>query len=164
MISPKATPARTGGPFMTQDLVDPRNAWSCACQSNILSIPSWLTPWIGKFNIPRAIAAYLLPSLFPCNSTRCVRSKIAQTVQYHPPTWFAYVEASIRFEAFPIHFCIQTPRVVPTGTLRRLGVISVSDFMRKLSLREITIHDVEPSGASVLHVSRCTPRSRSPYA
>lgn len=73
-----------------------------------------------------------------------------QTVRYYPPAWFAHVEASIRFEAFPIHFCIQTPRVVTS--LIYLQDIGFDEFRLKLSTREITLHDMDPDGTSVLHV------------
>ena len=61
------------------------------------------------------------------------------------------MEATIRFECFPVHFCIQTPRVV--DSLHYLYEISLEDFKIKLSTRELTLRDVEPNGYSVLHVS-----------
>ena len=123
---------------------------ACACHSDITPIPSSLNSWLGRLNIPRALAASLLPSLFPCSNARCARNKReAQTIQYYPPVWCA-VEGSIRFKAFPIHFCIQTPRVVPS--LRYLFYINFDDFRMKLSSRELTIFDVESNGESVLHV------------
>ena len=74
-----------------------------------------------------------------------------QNIKYTAPGWFVQVEATIRCEAFPVHFCIQTPRVVPS--LAYLGYISFDEFKVKLSNRELTTCDVEPDGFSVLHVS-----------
>ena len=124
---------------------------TCDCHSDIRPIPSWLNLWLGKLNVPHSLAASLLPSVFPCNDVHCTRTqRNAGTVRYYPPVWFAHVEASIRFATFPIHFCIQTPRVV--ASLRHLRKMTMAEFKRKLSLREITIHDVEPNGFSMLHV------------
>ena len=74
-----------------------------------------------------------------------------QNIKYTAPGWFAHVEATIRFEAVPVHFCIQTPRVVPT--LNYLKWISFDEFKIKLSNREVTLCDIEPKGRSVLHAS-----------
>ena len=74
-----------------------------------------------------------------------------ENVKYTVPGWFAHVEATIRFEAFPIHFVIQTPRVVPS--LDCLWWMNFDEFRIKLSTRELTLCDVDPSGRSVLHVS-----------
>ena len=75
-----------------------------------------------------------------------------QKIKYTAPAWFVQVEATIRFEAIPVHFCIQTPRVVPS--LRFLVDISFDEFKIKLTTRELTLCDVEPDWFSVLHVSR----------
>lgn len=128
----------------------------CACHrpsSEICPIPSWLNPWLGKANIPRTLPASLVPSWFPCqcDNPYCLKNQQkTPTVRYYPPAWFAHVEASIRFEAFPVHFYIQTPRVVPS--LSYLLNISFNEFQIKLSTRELTLHDIEPNGRSVLHV------------
>ena len=74
-------------------------------------------------------------------------------IKYCLPTWFAHIEALIKIEKFPVYFCIQTPRVVPS--LQYLYVISLDEFKSKLSDREITLHDVESDGYSILHVRRC---------
>ena len=128
---------------------------SCVCHkpsSALIPIPPWLNPWIGKLNIPRMVAASLAPWVFPCNDSRCRKSRDnLQVVRYYLPLWFAQVEASIRFEAFPVHFIIQTPRLVPS--LRHLKHIGFDEFRVKLSTREITLNDVDQDGYSVLHVS-----------
>ena len=74
-----------------------------------------------------------------------------QNVKYTAPVWFARIEATIQFEALPVHFCIQTPRVVPS--LNYLYHISFDEFKVKLSTRVLTLCDVQPDGFSVLHVS-----------
>ena len=84
-----------------------------------------------------------------------------QNIKYTAPRWFAHVEATIRFEAVPVHFCIQTPRVVPS--LRYLYEISFDEFKVKLSTRELTLCDVQSDGVSVLHVSlRLSHKARIP--
>ena len=74
-----------------------------------------------------------------------------QNIKYTAPGWFAHIEASIRFKALPIHFCIQTPRVVPT--LHYLYEVSFEEFRSRLGSGEATLRDVDPEGRSVLHVS-----------
>ena len=92
------------------------------------------------------------PSVCSCDHGIRARSRRqVQQVQYYAPTWFVRLEISIRLEALPIHFCIQTPRVVPS--LKYLYKISFDEFKVKLSTREITLQDVESDGYSVLHVS-----------
>lgn len=132
---------------------------TCVCHrpsSNICPIPSWLNPWLGRLSIPRTFVTTLFPSISPCDNVECTenwRKPEVQTIFYYPPIWFAQVEASIRFEAFPLYFCIQTPRVVSPGSLLSLAYISFDEFRHMLSTREITLHDVTPDGFSVLHVS-----------
>ena len=74
-----------------------------------------------------------------------------QNIKYTAPAWFAHIEATIQFEALPVHFCIQTPRVVPS--LNYLYYISFDEFRIKLSTHELTLYDIEPKGRSVLHAS-----------
>ena len=113
--------------------------------------PSWLSPWIGQLRFPHSLAKSILPPSVCGNGTKySLDRREAQTIRYYPPAWFAHVEASIRFEVFPVHFCIQTPRIV--SSLRFLGSISFDDFRMRVSSRDLTVFDVEPNGKSVLHV------------
>ena len=75
-----------------------------------------------------------------------------QNITFCAPMWFAHVEATIRFESFPVCFRIQTPRVVPT--LEYLLSIDFDEFRIKLATRELTLYDIEQHGRSVLHVRR----------
>ena len=115
-------------------------------------IPSFLRSWCGQLHVPHTLSAAFWPSLIPCDHTKCVRGRQqVQNIKYTVPQWFAHVEATIRFEALPIHLCIQTPRVVPS--LLYLHTISFDELKIKLSTRELTLCDVESDGRSVLHVS-----------
>ena len=137
----------------------------CQCHASYRDtqlIPSPLRPWLGQISVTRALSPTLWLSACLCDYAQCARNRqYAHIVKFYAPTWFAHIEASIHFEKFPIHFCIQTPRVVPS--LRDLGYISFSDFRAKLSTREITLHDIEPNGFSVLHVSSSDPQGAGQY-
>ena len=127
----------------------------CCCHRpsrDVQLIPTLLRPWFGQLGVPRTILAALSSPHTPCDNTRCARGRQhIQKIKYTAPGWFLQVEATIRCEAFPIHFKIQTPRVVPS--LRFLSKISFDEFKIKLSTRELTLYDVEPKGRSVLHAS-----------
>ena len=70
-------------------------------------VPGRLRPWLGQLNISRTLPAAFWPSLIPCDHHPCARAwRQVQSIKYTAPGWFAHVEASIRFQAFPIHFCI----------------------------------------------------------
>ena len=128
---------------------------SCRCHRparDVQLIPKALRPWLGQVCVPSTLPAALWLSSHLCDNGQCLRGRqLVQTIRYTAPRWFAQVEATIRFEAFPLHFCIQTPRVVPS--LEFLLRISFDDFKIKLSTRELTLCDVEPDGFSVLHAS-----------
>ena len=126
----------------------------CCCHRpsrDVQLIPKTLRPWLGRLNVPPTLLAAFNSSFIPCDHPECAlgRQQI-QKIKYTAPGWFAHVEATIRFEAVPVHFCIQTPRVVPT--LNYLYWIDFDDFRIKLSNRDLTLYDVEPNGFSVLHV------------
>ena len=127
----------------------------CCCHTpsrDVQLIPKALRPWVGQLNIPPTFLTAFDSSSIPCDNSHCARARRqVQNIKYTAPGWFAHVEATIRFESFPVHFCIQTPRVVPS--LRFLLNISFDEFKVKLSTRELTLCDVEPNGLSVLHVS-----------
>ena len=128
----------------------------CLCRCHISSrdvqlIPKALRPWLGQLNIPPTLLAAFSPSFIPCDHAECVRGRRqVQNIKYTAPGWFAHIEATIRFEVIPVHFCIQTPRTVPS--LRFLWDISFDEFKMKLLTRELTLCDVQPNGLSVLHV------------
>ena len=127
----------------------------CCCHRpsrDVQLIPKALRPWLGQLNVPPTVLAAFSSSFIPCDHAECARGRRqVQNVRYTAPRWFAHVEATIRFEAFPVHFCIQTPRTIPS--LRFLWDISFDEFKIKLTTREMTLCDVEPNGFSVLHVS-----------
>ena len=135
----------------------------CCCHRpsrDVQLIPKALRPWLGRLNVPPTLLAAFSSSFTPCDHAECARDRHhIQTIKYTAPGWFVQVETMIRFQAFPIHFCIQTPRVVPS--LRFLFNISFEEFKVKLSTRELTLHDVEPDRLSVLHVGLRDPRSTS---
>ena len=131
------------------------NVCPCCCHApsrDVQLIPKALRPWLGRLNVPRTLLAASSSSVLPCDHAECARGRQQiQKIKYTVPGWFLQVEATIRCEAFPIHFKIQTPRVVPS--LRFLSRISFDEFKIKLSTRELTLYDVEPKGRSVLHAS-----------
>ena len=136
----------------------------CRCHApsrDVQLVPKALRSWLGQLNVPPTLLAAFSSSFIPCNNHRCARGRQQiQKIKYTVPGWFVQVEATIRFETFPVHFCIQTPRVVPT--LNYLYWIDFDDFRIKLSNRDLTLCDVEPNGISVLHVSlRCFRRPRT---
>ena len=131
------------------------NDCPCRCHApsrDVQLIPKALRPWLGRLNVPRTLLAASSSSVLPCDHAECARGRQQiQKIKYTVPGWFLQVEATLRCEAFPIHFCIQTPRTV--SSLRFLWYISFDEFKMKLSTRELTLCDVEPNGLSVLHVS-----------
>ena len=115
-------------------------------------IPKVFRPWLGQLNVPHTFSIAFDPFSAPCGHAKCSRGQRAiQNIQWTAPGWFAHIEATIRFKTFPVHFCIQTPRVVPS--LHHLTWISLDEFKIQLSTRELTLCDVDPEGESVLHVS-----------
>ena len=127
----------------------------CSCHwrsRDVRLVPALLRPWIGQLSVPRTLPAAIWPSLSVCDHAGCAHSlQRIQKIKYCAPIWLARVQATIQFEAFPVHFCIETPRVVPS--LLSLENITCDEFKIKLSTRELTLQDVEPDGFSVLHVS-----------
>ena len=152
LTSPAAIPATNENSFTE---VECCSDCQCCCHRpsrDVQLVPKSLRPWLGQLNVPRTLLAALSSSLIPCDNSQCARGRRqVQNVRYTAPGWFAHVEATIRFQAFPIHFCIQTPRVVPS--LKFLMDISFDEFKVRLSNRELTLYDVESSGRFVLHVS-----------
>ncbi len=71
------------------------------------------------------------------------------------PYWFAQVEMQMRFEALPVHFCIQTPRVNPEidWRLSLMVLERGADVFKELFYSgQATISDVDVYGLSLLHV------------
>ena len=131
------------------------NDCPCRCHApsrDVQLIPKALRPWLGRLNVPPTLLAAFSSSFTPCDHAECARDRQQiQRIKYTVPGWFLQVEATIRCEVFPIHFNIQTPRVV--SSLRFLSRISFDEFKIKLSTRELTLYDVEPKGRSILHAS-----------
>ena len=127
----------------------------CCCHTpsrDVQLIPKALRPWVGQLNVPPTLLAAFSSSFIPCDHAECTRGRRqVQNIKYTAPAWFARIEATIQFEALPVHFCIQTPHTVPS--LLFLLHISFDEFKMKLSTRELTLCDVEPGGFSILHVS-----------
>ena len=127
----------------------------CYCHRpsrDVQLVPKVFRPWLGRLNVPDTLLAAFSSSFIPCDNTQCGRGRQQiQNIKYTAPRWFAHVEATIRFEAVPVHFCIQTPRTV--SSLKFLRTISFDEFKVKLSTQELTLCDVELDGFSVLHVS-----------
>ena len=137
----------------------PRNdcQGDCACRCHTRSrdvqlIPPQFRSWLGQLNLPRSLIPAIWSLAAPCDRPQCARGRNqVQSIKYTAPTWFARVEGTIRFEAIPIHFHIQSPRVVES--LHYLQYVNYDEFRRKISTRELTLHDVDTDGRSVLHVS-----------
>ena len=127
----------------------------CCCHTpsrDVQLIPKALRPWLGQLNLPPTILAAFSLSFTPCDHAECARGwRQVQNIKYTAPAWFARIHATIQFEVLPVHFCIQTPRVV--SSLNYLWEITIDEFRIKLSTRELTVCDVEQNGLSVLHVS-----------
>ena len=127
----------------------------CCCHRpsrDVQLVPKVFRPWLGRLNVPDTLLAAFSSSFIRCDHAECVRGRRqVQNIKYTAPGWFAHIEATIRFEVIPVHFCIQTPRTVPS--LRFLWDISFDEFKMKLLTRELTLCDVQPNGLSVLHVS-----------
>ena len=140
-----------------RSLAESRCPGACPCcchrpSRDVQLVPTALRPWLGQLNVPPNLLAAFSASFTPCDHAECARDRQhIQTIKYTAPGWFVQVETMIRFQAFPIHFCIQTPRTVPSLTF--LWHISFDDFKVKLSTGELTLCDVQPNGFSVLHVS-----------
>lgn len=127
----------------------------CHYQSTIRPIPKWLASWVGDLYLPRALISSVWSSLVECDEQTCRRNWInLMTIRYFLPSWFVSIEAKIRFEALPVCICIQTPRVVESLSL--LYNASIDDMRTMLSTRQLTINDVDTSGLSIMHVSRCS--------
>ena len=152
LTSPAANTVTDNGSFAKDECP---SGCPCCCHTpsrDVQLVPSFLRPWIGHLNVPHTLPAVFWPSFAPCDHIQCTRGRQqVQNIKYTAPMWAAHIEATIRFESLPVHFCIQTPRVVPS--LKHLRDISFDDFKIKLSTHELTLCDVESDGYTVLHVS-----------
>lgn len=123
----------------------------CRCCCHRTSSLTFVPTFIGSVYIPKTLLSSLWSSTNQCDYASCKRRRDdLMTIRYYLPTWFAEVDATIRFKAFPLHFCIQTPRVVES--LGFLVGASMDEIQIKLSTREMTVNDVDREGLSVLHV------------
>ena len=129
--------------------------FGCGCRCHLQTlplIPRKFVPYIGGIYIPPSLISALLSTRTPCNVPSCKRRQSDLfTIKYFLPSWFAEVNADIRFRVIPIHFSIRTQRTV--GSLAFLNTASLDDVKRMLCKREFTVNDVQPNGFTVLHVS-----------
>ena len=125
----------------------------CRCHGQLSSfVPRWLRPAVGNVFIHHYWLSVFASDRMTCSDRRCRRDRSnLLRIKYWCPNWFAQISVELQTQCIPVHFCIQTPRVVPS--LRYLNSISCHEFLIKLSTRELTLCDVEPNGFSVLHVS-----------
>ena len=129
---------------------------NCSCHPRAYTqVPTWLALLVGRISFPRTLLSLFGNSSGKsriCDNSICQRTKMdLLTIKWHLPSWFARVEASVRFESFPIHFLISTPRIVPD--LWCLYTCSLDGFKRMLSTREVTLHDIQEDGSPLLFVS-----------
>ena len=108
--------------------------------------------WVGALHIPRPLLLFIFSATRKCDTAECKRRRRdLTTIKYFAPRWFLGIEANILFECLPIHFYIQTPRVVPSLCL--IDNEGLDGIRRMLDARRITLSDVEPDGRTILHVS-----------
>lgn len=126
----------------------------CRCHKQLddyRPVPRELEFLLGDVRIPNRLFGSIFSSSRPCDDAQCVRTKQAlSTIKWYLPRWFAQVHAEVSFQSLPVHFVIQTPRVVQS--LDFMYRLSFRELKIKLSNRELTVNDVEPSGFTVLHV------------
>lgn len=134
-------------------------ACTCKCHhsASLHPIPYWLSPWLGHISFSRPLpSGQTLKSSKQtkpptCNEPECKRTQRDLTiVKWLLPTWFAKIKAEVEFATFPIYFVINTPRLVEA--MSHLILCSVDDFRRMLSTREVTLHDMDQYGWTVICV------------
>lgn len=143
-----------------QDSSSCSNRCSCRCHHlrTVQITPRWLSSLFGQIYLQSPFFSSLFAAA-TCNDATCRRTRDALfAVKYQLPMWFFAVDAKLRIDAIPIHFCIQTPRAVANldHFLYKYDAIRVHDIQKMLSLRQITLHDVDSNGWSILHVSLYT--------
>lgn len=129
---------------------------SCRCRCHrppISAIPEWLHFVFGRAVIHHDWLSAIASARTACNDRGCRRhrSNLLQ-IRYYCPAWFAQINAEIRTEHLPVHFIIQTPRLVKRRGLDWLKRATLDEVRQKLWSRQLTVNDVEPDGYSVLHV------------
>lgn len=139
------------------EIPQPNCPSDCPCRCHQSSSACPLTPLALNrglgMHIPGALISSLTSSTQMCDDTRCaqMRNRLI-TMQRLFPMWFGRVEGTIRTQSCPVHFTIQTPRVV--HSLDFLYNISLDEFRMKLTNREITVNDTERDGRTILYVCR----------
>lgn len=128
---------------------------SCRCRCHIPLIPlvpQFLRSVAGCLFVQHDWLSALVSARTPCNDRGCKRHRSnLLKIKYHCPAWFAHINAEIRTECIPVHFCIQTQRVVMD--LGWLEFATLDTVKQKLSNRELAVNDVQSNGVTVLHVS-----------
>ncbi len=155
---------------ITQDMGSCRGSYSndrcppsCRCRCHrppISAIPAWLQFIFGRALIHHDWLSAIASARTACNDRECRRhrSNLLQ-IKYCCPTWFAQINAEIRTERVPIHFVIQTPKIVQS--LAWIDHATLDEVRQKLWSRELTVNDVDLNGCSVVHVSTSFFRCRA---
>ncbi|THH01387.1 hypothetical protein EW026_g1325 [Hermanssonia centrifuga] len=129
----------------------------CGCQCH-RAVSLWRTPKslasiIGNHYVKFPFPHRVWPGLVQCDVPTCKKGWLMQ-VRSSLPYWFAQVEMQMRFEALPVHFCIQTPRVNPEidWRLSLMVLERGADVFKELFYSgQATISDVDVYGLSLLH-------------
>ncbi|PSR72025.1 hypothetical protein PHLCEN_2v12091 [Hermanssonia centrifuga] len=129
----------------------------CGCQCH-RAVSLWRTPKslasiIGNHYVKFPFPHRVWPGLVQCDVPTCKKGWLMQ-VRSSLPYWFARVKMQMRFEALPVHFCIQTPRVNPEidWRLSLMVLERGADVFKELFYSgQATISDVDVYGLSLLH-------------
>ncbi len=157
---------RMSRPLTMKDLKEPlqcETPCECCCHDTRLThaTPYWGSSWFGNLYLPRC---FFHRSFTCCNVQTCRRTQknrqIAK-IKWFFPSWFIAVDMKIRLQAFPVHFCLQTPRRVPEtspifGCIQRMDIDGVRGL---LGSAEASVNDVDEDGWAVLHVCSQTEMS-----
>ncbi len=128
----------------------------CCCHDIRLTraSPYWLAPFFGNLFLPRSFfhRSFSSCSLQTCRRTQKIRQMAK--VKFFFPSWFIAVDMKIRLQAFPVHFCLQTPRRVPDTSpifrcIMRMDIEGLKDL---LVSGQASINDLDGDGYGVLHV------------
>ncbi|PSS01013.1 hypothetical protein PHLCEN_2v4088 [Hermanssonia centrifuga] len=122
----------------------------CCCHDKRLTraTPYWGTSWFGNLYLPRS---FFHRSLISCNVQTCRRTQKNRhiaNIKWFFPLWFVAVDMKIRLKAFPVHFCLQTPRRVPRTSpiFRCIRRMDINDVRGLLVSGEASVNDVDEVG------------------
>ena len=126
----------------------------CRCHQqpdNYRPVPRVLRYLLGDIWVPKDFLCSFSSLTRPCDDAQCQRIReTLSVIRWLPPGWFARVKADISFQSLPVHFVIQTPRLVES--LQFVYNLSFEELKMKLSTRELTVNDVQSNGLNILHV------------